>query len=986
MINKIIEEIYYSTGWLPKKLKAKQAVFKVKQEQALNQLLKNHQLNQNKSHKISIKSVSEVDKGGFDELWEKNKDNHHHQMSFTNQSAQTNQPVPPIRKSKLLSAAIVNNNNTSFKSSSTVKLIPNNSPVIATIKSPNSNQTLQVRSHLILHPSSESKHQTPIFIGHPSKLPISPIPYRPVNSTMNNTINYMNNNYQQYQQYQQQQLRQFQSAPQLPLRYGPSSMINPNTPSMLNNQTFPNYEPTLTRNHQMFSRKTLPPSFLNRQHQLNDINGRSSIQQQPHSSTFVSSSFEQSPLDQSYLTTNSFVPQQFTNNLNYNPDQTRINIRQRSMSAPDQVNLSNRQMYLREDQVPYFSPILDRVAVPNLGTRSRQLFRTPTNLGYRENTSLQQPSPHRFDSSSNFSYHPSNIFSNNKFRQHSPIGSNFYQPASFYDHKNYHQYPEFSQQNKTWLTHSPIGSDLHRIETINRLRLAQLAKERKKRGYPDSPFYVSSSNELAFEKLNKSDLVDYLNYREEQRLLDKKLKQQLKRNKFLYSNKLDQDDFEADAEEDDGANSGYLFHKSLNRRGLSRDKFEKLANSESIEEQALKSDNSQIVANSRASTENNLIDDNSINKNKSIEQEDSEKDQLNNDKVNSSNGLSEEVSSSGRGSSNLDNSPKLNKLSSATVVKSNSSSSGFASRTFSITGSPDKCTTPQYDQQQSSDQLMEAKKLIPTEVSEADENYEFDQLLINSPQSNELENRLNRVLYNKRNYSQPNLRKLRNLQFSAANSLSECTTPTNRVYESTENKELKMMMNSILKQRRLIVNTPTQSDENYVYNFDVDDYYDVNEIIQNRQINAAADAEIRHHLENRKRILNTNNLQDNVENYPNSPNLRRLNLKQLHQRTFDQRSFNQRRFKLIEQNSLFNKTIQVPLDRAVFSDSELYDNQLSNSTIDNNQINNESTAYQVSNLLSSKYYLRRLRCEQLKEEFRQKYSQRFKPTNLETAC
>ena len=1021
------------------------------------------------SNRTSIKTISEVDKGGFDE-WQENRNLQ--QLHYTNQSnfnrsmqLRNQQPIPPIRKSKLLSAAIVNKNqNLSLTSAS--KLLPNNSPVIATISSPNSTQTLQVRSHLIVHPSSSDSKikyqqsnnnsiiQTPIFTSHPSKLPISPIPFRPVyHSTINTPINEQQQQQNLFINQQHQQLqRQFQSAPQLPLRYGPAPtathhIINHQNHHHhhsinLQNQTFHHlsdqHQSNLIRNSQMFARKTLPPSFqMNRNHPQYFSNQQQ--QPLPHSSTFKSID------QQSYLTaatnnTNSFVPQQFINNLNYDdehqqPPSSIQTLRQRSLSAPDQVN-SNRMLYQLNENVPYFSPILDRNANLNLSTISRR---------QHEENQLAATTPITFDQSSGAAYHPSFTYPNsfeavNSSRQQQLIAANsnapnYYQQPTFYDYKNYSR--EFSPTlNHPLLPHSPLGSDLHRIETINRMRLAQLAKERQRRFNSSSFAHHSPMNDYnSIDKLNKSDFINYLAYRDkQQRLLDEKrflekklLKQQLKRKQLYASARLDQDDFEADVEEDElASSSGYLFHKSLTRKRLSGNKkIENLKetltldNLKKEEETCFKPDDHinkinkivVVAANNSSSdscvkAKSNLLDDNSISdansKTKSIEEDleevkEAEVNQLNSiNKISINNGLSggEELGgevSSGRGSSNLDNSPKYNKQlssSSNTVVKSNSSSSGFASRTFSITGSPDKPSPEFEDDHQRLDsqfnqQLNQIdkiqrrrKKLTTNEVSEADENYEFDQF--NSPsQSNEFESRLTN--FYKKNWSQPNLQRLRNLQsLQLTSSLSACTTPVSS--HPLADKEFKMQKQQrrlLLKQQQQfdsqLIATPTRSfisDEN----FEVDDYYDA--LVNGNRIDAA-DEEIRqlhdiHNLTtNRKRILNSLHNDRNLSNYisrhhQNSPNLH--NLSNLHRRTFDQRSFN-----LIQSSNFATTATPTPLNRTVFSDSELYENQLSNNL--SNQIQNDMSKY-----------LRRLRCEQLKEEFRRKYSDRFKSTNLETAC
>lgn len=1122
LVNKIVAELYYLTGYMPERLKAKQAVFKAKQERAMNQLLKHQQEKPN--GKTPNKTIHELDRGGFDERWVRNRND---QMSFSNpanhrtgHNRSATQPVPPVRKSKLLSAAIISNQHQNQTAASTsVKLISNNSPVIATISSPNSTQTLQVRSYRIVHPSTDhhrSNHQTPVFTGHPSKLPISPIPYRPVHSN----------------EFYNQQLRQFQSAPQLPLRYGPSSSMlhQPNTSTMIShNQTFPAaFESTpFLRDGQVFARKSLPPSYFNR-HQPQYLSAHSSRAQRtgqssqvidstanqplPHSSTFCSPnprSFadqqQQSPFDQSYLTanSNSFVPQQFVNNLNYDDPLPVQSLRQRSRSAPDQVNSRRLQSaYLNDDQVPYFSPILDscRAAAgssSNFPTTNPFASRLdgPTPLS-PENTAFSHPS-----SAANFSYHHPSFASSsaNIFpRRHPlinaavPVGSTaaYLPPDAFYA-KN--QYSEFaglspaSHKAPAWLPQSPIGSDLHRIETINRMRLAQLAKERQRRrlhpsrSYPssflsDSPFQGAASiMSDPFDKLNKSDLIDYLNYRDEQRLLDSRLmeerlldkqrlldkrllekrllKQQSKRNKLLYADRLDRDDFEADAEDEIG-NNGYVFHKSQTRRRLSgsgrlpengAESRNRIAN----EADELNPANSKVVAivgtAKTARIASSLVDDYGIsgNKNKSIADEerggatkegDTEQDQLgrNENKVNSSNGLSEEVSSSGRGSSNLDNSPKFGKLASSgstTVVKSNSSSSGFASRTFSITGSPDKCATPQQYNSDQFDKLSDkspsthsqpikrSKKLMLNEASEADENYEFDQL--NSPQSNELEGRLLNSMLFKRNYSQPNLQRLRNLQLAAANaSLSAYTSPVSQLsargglYSESDKEDLVKMTQKQrrieqLKQQHRMEQQSLMSDENFDdYCLDLED-----ELGDRSRIDAAADEEIRQHLDHlvsRKREFNSLREPAMHPNYPNlvgyplnsplpppSDHRNQRNLANFsgvghrpvnsatRQPELDQRNFNQQhRLNLLEQHS--NRSFgsaPIRLDRAVFSDSELYEHQLSADGRTNfGQITNGSSAYQMSR------YLRRMRCEQLKEEFRRKYGERFKATNLETAC
>ena len=1049
LVNNVVAELYYLTGYLPSKLKAKQAVFKAKQAQAMNQLLKQNKekpRSSKSSTKTSNKTMNEVDRGGFDERWERNRN---HQMSFSNpassrtdhnRSADRNrsaaQPVPPVRKSKLLSAAIVSNQLLNRNAGPTaVKLMPNHSPVIATISSPNSNQTLQVRSHLIVHPAGDhppnhhSNHQpnqqTPLFTGHPSKLPISPIPYRPVQSNP----------------FYNQQLRQFQSAPQLPMRYGPSAINQPNTSTMnSHNQTFPAFESgPFVRDGQVFARKSLPPSYFNR-HQpqyLSTHSSRSQAPDQPHTSTFIKphSFADQSPFDQSYLTTNSFVPQQFVNNLNY--DDPVQSIRQRSLSAPDQVN--SRLHYLSEDQVPYFSPIPDSRAAASFPASNQFAGRLDRALS--PHTAFGHPS-----STANFSYHPSFASANIFPRRHplinaadSPNYPAAYPPTAFYAKS-----PEFGA-SKTWLPSSPIGSDLHRIETINRMRLAQLAKERRRAqpsrsypssyGYPgDSPFREGAASIMSdpFDKLNKSDFIDYLNYRDErrrldsrlleERLLEKRLLKHQSKRKLLYAVRLDQDDFEADAEDEIG--NGYVFHKSLARRRLD----ESTEGSKRVDED----ERAKIVA-IAGTAKSSLRDDYGIsgNKNKSIageeevddavdeavdevalgevalsdvgaaKKEQSGPDQLgqNDNKVNSSNGLSEEVSSSGRGSSNLDNSPKFSKPSA--VAKSNSSSSGFASRTFSITGSPDKCATPQayhsdqFDKLSDKSQASQLKKRL-NEASEADENYEFDQL--NSPQSNELDSgRLLSGLLYKRNCNQPNLQRLRNLQLAAASSsLSACTTPTTRLYAESEKDELLRMMQKQrriqqLKRQQRMEQASLMSDEPFD-DFDLDG---------DRCRIDAADEEIRQHLDHlvgpKRREFNSlretamhPSLHANYSNlsYPlNSPPPHNLtgNLHLTNLPTLDPSFSQQQRLNLLEQQSARSFGSAPPirhgirLDRAVFSDSELYDNQL-NGDDRTNLGANATSAYQMSR------YLRRMRCEQLKEEFRRKYGERFKATNLETAC
>lgn len=1115
LVNKIVAEFYYLTGYMPEKLKAKQAVFKAKQERAMNQLLKHHQEKPKSNGKISNKTVHELDRGGFDERWVRNRND---QMSFSNPTSQrtsgpnrsATQPVPPVRKSKLLSAAIVSNQPQPnlTRGSTTTKLIGDNSPVIATISSPNSTQTLQVRSHRIVHPSNDhhrSSHQTPVFTGHPSKLPISPIPYRPVHSN----------------EFYNQQLRQFQSAPQLPMRYGPSSSMihQPNTSTMIaHNQTFPaTFEstPFLRDGGQVFARKSLPPGYFNRQQpqylgahssRANQRTGQSSQAIDanqpvlPHSSTFCSPSQRsfiepQSPFDQSYRTanSNSFVPQQFVNNLNYDDPLPVQSLRQRSRSAPDQVNSSRllQSAYLNDDQVPYFSPILDSRTAAGSSANfpatnpfahvSRLDGRTPLSP---ENTAFSHPS-----SAANFSYHhpsfasPSaNIFP----RRHPLINAAvpvdptpaYYPPARFYTKNPYSD--EFaglspaSHKASAWLPQSPIGSDLHRIETINRMRLAQLAKERQRRrvhpsrSYPssylsDSPFQGTASiMSDPFDKLNKSDLLDYLNYRDEQRLLDSRLmeerlldkrllekrllKQQSKRSKLLYADRLDRDDFEADAEDEIGPN-GYVFHKSLARRRSSGRLPESAAESRNrivSEADELNPANSKIVAivgtGKTARATGSLVDDYGIsgNQNKSIadeevagtgEAKEGEPEQLgrSENKVNSSNGLSEEVSSSGRGSSNLDNSPKFSKLASSgstTVVKSNSSSSGFASRTLSGTGSPDKCATPQQYNSDQFDKLSDKspsthsqpiKKKLLNETSEADENYEFDQL--NSPQSNELEGRLLNSMLFKRNYSQPNLQRLRNLQLAAANaSLSAYNSPTSQLsargtmYSESDKEDLVKLIRAQKQQRRIqqlkqqhrMEQQSLMSDENFDdYCFDLED-----ELGDRSRIDAAADEEIRQHLDHlvsRKQRefnslrepagLNYPNLVDYPLNSPHHLNQRNLAanfgvhrppVNSASTMPSQQRNFNQQhRLNLLEQHS--NRSFgsaPIRLDRAVFSDSELYEHQLSADGRTNfGPITNGTSAYQMS-----RRYLRRMRCEQLKEEFRRKYGERFKATNLETAC
>ena len=403
-------------------------------------------------------------------------------------------------------------------------------------------------------------------------------------------------------------------------------------------------------------------------------------------------------------------------------------------------------------------------------------------------------------------------------------------------------------------------------------------------------------------------------------------------------------------------------------------------------------------------------------------------DSQNDNKVNSSsNGLSEEVSSSGRGSSNLDNSPKFSKPPSSTVVKSNSSSSGFASRTFSITGSPDKCATPQAYHSDQFDKLSDksgqlvkpAKRVMPNEASEADENYEFDQLT--SPNDLEVrvkgsdQGQLTNMLY-KRNYSQPNLQWLRNLQLansslSGANSLSACTTPTSQpargvLYnESTEEdltmraakqRRIQQLKQQQLKQQR-IEQQSLMSDEQF------DDYcYD----LEGSRIDAAADEEIRQHLDHLSRkqqefnslrepaMLPNRHLNMHPVNYPNlayplnsPPNSLAGNytghLANLPTVERNAAFGQQQRLNLLEQHSArsFGSAPIRLTDRAVFSDSELYDHQMSNDGRTNfGQITNATSAYQMSR------YLRRMRCEQLKEEFRRKYGERFKASNLETAC
>lgn len=733
LINTIVCELYYLTGYLPAKLKAKQAVFKAKQEQALNQILKHHQIKQ-------TTNKDQIDKGGFDE-WERNRTTYGNRHTH-NQSTQ--QPIPPIRKSKLLSAAIVSNRN----ATSHAKLMPNNS-VIATISSPNSTQTLQVRSSLLVHPSPNDLMMQTSSGHQPSKhrqLPISPIPFRP----------------EFYQQ------RQFQSAPQLPLKYGNQAHLQ--TPNLVNqnrlnypnrtNQTFHNFEPiafspinvpahpSLIRNNQVFARKTLPPSFLNRPQYFSN-----NSHQLPHSSTFISST---APFD--------------------HPTTQMNTVRLRSLSAPDKVNGSLNNGRNAFQSVPYFSPI--------------------------QTTPFDQ-------SSSNFGYNPS-------FRRH-PHHRLIRYPAYYNQHAASpvaarNLYPDFNSDS---LNGNLIASDLHRIETINRMRLAQLAKENSVRRQDD---YLRP--------------IDYLDY---------------------ANNDLVADDFEADLEEE--ANS-YLFHKSLSKRLQNHSNKTGLANEEL-------------------------------------------------------------TTSSGRGSSNLDNSPKIDAQNTSkgepqsSVLKSNSSSSGltssgFASRAFSITGSPDK-QQPSSRQSainlsicNSGSSIKIPKKSSTNEVSEADENYEFD-----------LETRLN-ALYKR--------------------SRSTCTTPLARFYESDKDpflmhrKQQQQLRRAQQQFKHIdhsrLINTPTQmSDENF------DDYY-------MNDVDTAADEEIRFlndHLVNRGR---TGRL----------PNLAALHRLHHHQ-------------SLMEHNASLHHS------RAVFSDSELYDHQFNHHT---NGREYMSRCW------------RKMRCEQLKQELNEKLRTEFR--------
>lgn len=1153
------------TSWKPSKLKAKQMAFKAKQEQALNHLLKQHQRFNELSKE---KEKDQLDKGGFERWGERNQPNYVNQSYQTNRNS--NAPVPPIRKSKskLLSAAIANSKN------SPSKLIPSDSPVIATISSPNSNQTLQVRSHLVVHPANQSINHRPqqqMFANHPIS-PISPIPFRQVLQT-NKNLNYDDHHFQQ------QQLRHFQSAPQLPFRYGSNSTQNTNLVNGKNflpnhNQTFHNFEPisykptvlqhhhsTLMRNNQIFARKTLPPSFLNSGRHPQHFNQPQPLlgafnyhqQQLPHSSTFISSynnSFGYNTPVNNYL-----IPQQFSNDvLNYDtqkPVQLE-SIRQRSLSAPDQMNM--RRIYREEfpdyHNESYFSPIQtpfnratanstmssmrrSNLITPNstnlyldmeqpkhtspsmidnnsllvsenlIEQQQQQQHQLQTNINTIANSINSNPNipanissttihtPNAFDPSSlpsSASYHPSFISSSSANMIHSastlkrqqlidPINSYYY-----HHHVQYPKAPELLRENdliinrtrenfnlnfnsdfaslahpyfdnsiienrnlpnnslpnnlqsssKTWLPHSPIGTDLHRIETINRMRLAQLAKQRardeiRSRGYLSANSSCQTTPINSYPKRIKSDSylrpIEYpLNYdprlvdsnsRIEKQLLKKRLldsrlptdtslnnssqlddsitynegsdsESQLKNSRRIlsYANKPNEQrtrtksrrmnqavkkanrlisdselvDLEGEADVEEG-NDNYLFYKSLLDRRENLEQIERESSSSFYKLENSDINDKTMINNSSAGTPtaNSIAIANLKRKKKMKKEMDEDGNQLT--KV-----TCEEMSSSGRGSSNLDSSPKLTnnnesslktndedsdkQITDATILKSNSSSSGFASSSFAITGSPDK-------QQKLNKQIINKTTAGTTEVSEADENYEFDQL--NSPQSNDhldTSKLLNKLLYrqnlqNLQNYhlASNHHHRLRNhLMQNQLSSLSACTTPIHQFSDilSIQKQRRSNQFKHIDHHLRLI-NTPTQS-----FISDFDDYYD----------NEAADEEIR--------ILNNNS--------------------NLDKRVFEQRNFNQL-------SRLNNPNNNPQLSRAVFSDSELYDNQSSN------------------NELNYQKYWRRMRCEQLKQELnevrRSKQSinciidkkptdeydlinqtddRSFKAKNLETAC
>lgn len=848
------------TSYKPEKLKRKQVAFKAKQEQILNQILKQHPV----KHRLSKTNQTDnfdqndrTDKGGFDEWYRKrslrnnnndlvntqlnndslmnnfiNNSNQTNQLNQTNQSIQQSiPPVPPIRKSKLLSAAIVNN-----KSSSQIKLIPNNSPVIATICSPNSKQTLQVRSHLVVHPSNGHRKLTVSSSNEQSLLNLSPIPFR--SSTLINQPNH-NGSYLQPQPFRFDRNGQQQMMTDQLIRN--SNAINQTASSQQqksqnsffypsqdhqfqnysnhqqfnnyqSNQTFHGFEPTnsfspinvpnhqsrsLIRNNQLFARKTLPPSFINRPSQYFTSQTNSQL---PHSSTFIVSS----PFD-------------------HHRHQLMNNLRLRSLSAPEKVNSGNqinRTMYLN-DSVSYFSPIqpvssVDHQSSFNYNPSSRETRHHQTLINGVDNRFNYFNQPTQLQTTPTT---PNNF---NLDRTHSNGGGLF---------------REFASDSLI------VGSNLHRIETINQMRLAQLAKEKQSK----------------LKKTKHPIVDDYL------RPID-----------YYAMNQLNSDqDFEADIEDE---SSTILFHKSFGKRL--------------------------------------------------------------NGKIGSTN--EELTTSSGRGSSNLDNSPKINLSTTltnhrneqqTTILKSNSSSSGFASRTFSLTGSPDKQSMQPSNQPQSIENLRSTKKLNNNETSEADENYEFD-----------FESRLNALQRRSR---------------------SNCTTPL-RFYDvdketflAHSNQRSNQLQNYLLKNRRqrtnhqhpslkyidhlrLINNTPTISDDYFMNDVDM-----------------AADEEIRHLVDKSTKNNDVHHQRYHQNRYRSSRNRSTSNDKEHHLNLMDKISTN-----LLLKNSTEKRSNH----RTVFSDSELYDNHHFNSMIDASNCQRD--------YLMTRYW-RRIRCEQLKQElneFRMKFN------------